>query len=56
MTPCNVLRGTAAAATFLLLALVPGGAGAQSCKLADEPARELDFDRPEAWAMEWTAS
>jgi len=56
MTLFNVLRGTAAVAVFLLLALVPGAASAQSGKLADEPAQELDFDRPEAWAMEWTAS
>jgi len=56
MTPFNVLRGTAAAAAFLLLALAPGAASAQSGKLADEPAQELGFDRTEAWAMEWTAS
>jgi hypothetical protein len=36
--------------------MLPGTAVAQTAKLADEPAQELDFDRPEAWAMEWTTS
>jgi len=33
-----------------------GYAAAQSNELVRAPVRELDLDRPEAWAMEWSAS
>jgi hypothetical protein len=56
MTAANTLRAAAAAAVLLVGALAPGNAGAQTLKLSDGPAQEIDFDRPEAWAMEWTAS
>jgi hypothetical protein len=55
MTAASTLRAASAVA-FLLLTLAPEGAGAQTLKLAEGPAQELDFDNPEAWAMEWTAS
>jgi hypothetical protein len=55
MTAASTLRAASAVA-FLLLTLAPVGAGAQTLKLAEGPAQELDFDSPEAWAMEWTAS
>jgi hypothetical protein len=56
MTTMNMLRRAAAALALLLLALAPCSASAQSGKLADDPAQQLDLDRTEAWAMEWTAS
>ncbi len=56
MTAANTLRAAAAAAVLLVGALAPGNAGAQTLKLADGPAQELDFDRPEAWGMAWTGS
>lgn len=56
MTTVNKLRRAAAALALLLLTLAPCFASAQSLKVADDPAQQLDFDRTEAWAMEWTAS
>jgi hypothetical protein len=56
MAPASSLHKAAAAAAFLVLALAPGSASAQTTELADGPAQEIDFDRPEAWAMEWTSS
>lgn len=38
------------------LMLFAGGAGAQGTPPVIDVTREIDFDRPEAWAMTWTAS
>lgn len=43
-------------ATMIALTWCLGNAAAQTAPPVIEGTREIDFDRPEAWAMKWTAS